>query len=331
MVSIIIPIYNVEKYLRQCVDSVLCQTYFDLEIILVDDGSPDGCGPICDEYAEKDTRIKVIHKENGGLSDARNAGLEIAKGEYIYFLDSDDYIKKDAIKRLVSRIEEEKADLIYFDAETIVEDFEDKDYYEDFIRKHTYKTADGASVIASHIMHNEYYSVVWALFLRADFIRENRLKFLKGIIHEDELFTPIAFIRAKNAAQLKEALYVRRLRADSIMSGNHSAKSIAGLTECVAGYISELDNFPKGSTGKKVLWRFIYNMANAVIDLYLLLNKSQRAETEDHMKRLDVLMKKVGYCGKKKLEIKLKHYNAFRFYRKTLYPVKNKLMCKTEE
>ena len=91
MVSVIIPIYRAEKYLNECVDSVLAQTYRDLEIILVDDGSPDNCGAICDDYAAKDSRVKVIHKENGGPSDARNAGLAIAHGEYIYFLDSDDY------------------------------------------------------------------------------------------------------------------------------------------------------------------------------------------------------------------------------------------------
>lgn len=90
--SIIVPVYKVEPYLHRCVDSILAQTFTDFELILVDDGSPDNCGAICDEYAAKDSRILVIHKENGGLSDARNAGLDIAKGEYIGFVDSDDYI-----------------------------------------------------------------------------------------------------------------------------------------------------------------------------------------------------------------------------------------------
>ena len=93
MVSIIIPVYKVEKYLSKCIESIFKQTYFDLELILVDDGSPDNCPMICDEYAKKDSRIRVIHKKNGGLSDARNAGLEIATGEYIGFVDSDDWIE----------------------------------------------------------------------------------------------------------------------------------------------------------------------------------------------------------------------------------------------
>jgi glycosyltransferase involved in cell wall biosynthesis len=92
MISIVVPIYKVEKYLKRCIDSILSQTYKDIEIILVDDGSPDNCGNICDDYAKADKRIVVIHKSNGGLSDARNAGLDIAKGEYIGFVDSDDYI-----------------------------------------------------------------------------------------------------------------------------------------------------------------------------------------------------------------------------------------------
>ena len=92
MISVIIPVYNVEKYLARCIDSVLRQTYHNFEIILVDDGTPDRSGEICDEYAAKDARISVIHKENGGLSSARNAGIEAAKGQWLQFVDSDDYI-----------------------------------------------------------------------------------------------------------------------------------------------------------------------------------------------------------------------------------------------
>ena len=102
LVSVIVPIYKVEKYLRQCVDSILAQTYTNLEVILVDDGSPDDCGAICDEYAAKDERVRVIHKENGGLSDARNVGLDAATGEYIAFVDSDDYLACDYIAELMA-------------------------------------------------------------------------------------------------------------------------------------------------------------------------------------------------------------------------------------
>lgn len=110
-VSVIIPVYNVEKYLRECVDSVINQTYKNLEIILVDDGSPDNCGKICDEYAEIDSRVKVIHKQNGGASSARNSGIEIASGEYIGFVDGDDVIESDMYEFLLNLLVDCGADI----------------------------------------------------------------------------------------------------------------------------------------------------------------------------------------------------------------------------
>ena len=111
MISVIIPVYKVEKYLDKCVESVVGQTYSDLEIILVDDGSPDGCSAMCDAWAEKDGRIKVIHKPNGGLSSARNAGLVKASGEYVFFLDSDDTISANCIELLADAVRHDNSDI----------------------------------------------------------------------------------------------------------------------------------------------------------------------------------------------------------------------------
>lgn len=111
LVSIVVPIYKVEQYLSQCIDSILNQTYQNLEILLVDDGSPDNCGDICDEYAAKDKRVKVIHKQNGGLSDARNAAIDIATGEYITCIDSDDYVAQNHVEHLYKMIQETGADM----------------------------------------------------------------------------------------------------------------------------------------------------------------------------------------------------------------------------
>ena len=108
-ISVIVPVYKVEPYIRKCVDSILGQTFSDIQVILVDDGSPDQCGKICDEYAKQDNRVEVIHKENGGLSDARNAGIPYAKGEYIIFLDSDDYIENDMFEYMYTRIKDSGA------------------------------------------------------------------------------------------------------------------------------------------------------------------------------------------------------------------------------
>ncbi len=110
--SVIVPVYNAEKYIKQCVDSILNQSYSDFEVILVDDGSPDNCPAICDEYAKKDSRVKVIHKENGGHTSARNCGLEIAKGEYVTFVDSDDYVKQNFLATFADIIDKKDVDIV---------------------------------------------------------------------------------------------------------------------------------------------------------------------------------------------------------------------------
>ena len=110
-VSIIVPIYKVEKELDRCVRSLLGQTYKNIEIILINDGSPDSCPQLCEKYARKDRRIKVVHKENGGLSSARNRGLEVAEGQYISFVDGDDWVEPDFIEALINNLKREKADI----------------------------------------------------------------------------------------------------------------------------------------------------------------------------------------------------------------------------
>ena len=122
LISVIIPVYNVEKYLDRCVESVVNQTYKNLEIILIDDGSTDNCLAKCDEWARKDSRIKVIHKKNGGLSDARNAGLKIAQGKYIGFVDSDDWIRCDMYQMLYERLQIDDSDIAACGVEMIWED-----------------------------------------------------------------------------------------------------------------------------------------------------------------------------------------------------------------
>ena len=121
--SVIVPVYNTENYLRKCVDSILASTYENLEVILVDDGSPDNSGAICDEYAERDARVKVIHKENGGLSSARNAGLDIATGDYITFVDSDDYIANDIYEKIIAKFATENVDLVMMNIASVNEDY----------------------------------------------------------------------------------------------------------------------------------------------------------------------------------------------------------------
>ena len=122
VVSVIVPVYNVEKYLNRCINSIINQTYKELEIILVDDGSTDNCSVLCDEWAEKDIRIKVIHKENAGLGYARNSGIEVATGEYICFFDSDDYIESETIEECYLMAKNENADIVCFGHNSILDD-----------------------------------------------------------------------------------------------------------------------------------------------------------------------------------------------------------------
>ena len=184
--SVIIPIYNVEAYLRQCVDSVLAQTFHNIEVILVDDGSPDNCPAICDEYARQDPRIKVIHKENGGLSDARNFGIRAAEGEYLLFLDSDDYWgDPEALEVIHRRIGEyeEPADMLMFQAQLIYPDgtvIPDKNGFPDHFNDMTREESLVYMVENGLLIGSACSKVV-----KRSFLLENDLFFKVGIKSED--------------------------------------------------------------------------------------------------------------------------------------------------
>lgn len=211
-VSIIIPVYKVEKYLKECVDSVLAQTHRDLEVILVDDGSPDNCGLICDEYALKDNRIRVIHKANGGLSDARNTGLDIASGDYISFVDSDDIIAISFIETLLSNIGDSDICfcnyIIFHDHENVknfeIADFEMLEFPARKLLSELMTFHYPASVIACNKL---YKRKLW---------KEVRYPF--GKIHEDEFVIHQILDRCNKVKFLNVGLYYYRQRPQSIMT-----------------------------------------------------------------------------------------------------------------
>ena len=122
MLTIVVPVYNVQKYIYKCEDSILSQTYKNIEVILVDDSSPDECGTICDKYAEKDKRVRVIHKKNGGLSSARNSALDIANGDYVGFVDSDDWIEPTMYEEMVQFLEDENCDMVECAINNVIDD-----------------------------------------------------------------------------------------------------------------------------------------------------------------------------------------------------------------
>jgi len=217
LVSIIVPIYNVEDYLIECVESIVNQTYHNIEIILVDDGSLDNSGEICDDYCERDERVKVIHKKNGGLSDARNSGLEVAVGKYVYFCDSDDYLTSDCMERLVNLAEKTEADCIMFDSYVVRGNTLELDNTS-YMRTRTYPAGSGADMIYAMTVNDEYIPCVQLCFYRKGFIIDCNLNFYKEIVGEDELFTYNIFMNNPMTIHINEPLYYHRLRPGSIMT-----------------------------------------------------------------------------------------------------------------
>ena len=222
-VSIIVPIYNSDLYLRKCIDSVLAQTFQDIQLILVDDGSSDNSGMICDEYAAKYSNISVIHKENGGQSSARNRGLDIAEGKYVYFLDSDDYLLENAIESLYETAENNNADVVFFEAESFLDDAvkplnEALLGYFEYKRKKCYETENGINQLISLINNDEYYVCVPLHFYKRSYLDKYCIRFVEGIIHEDDLFSAQIYFNNGVFTHLNESLYYRRIRNSSTMT-----------------------------------------------------------------------------------------------------------------
>lgn len=218
-VSVIIPVYNVENYLRECVDSVLTQTYTDLEIILTDDGATDSSGIICDEYAAYDNRVRVIHKQNGGLSSARNAGMEAATGEYIIFVDSDDSIESDCIEKLIGAIcTRTEADFVFCD----FFDPRRPDLSDDLKKKGSdpiIMDRKGYEEFLSNHLSREYVDAVvaWNKLFKRCFLEG--LIFPEGRWHEDEFFVNSVLERTAICVFIPEKLYRYRVNDEGI-TGN---------------------------------------------------------------------------------------------------------------
>lgn len=222
MISIIVPIYNVEPYLHRCVASLLKQSYEDFELILVDDGSPDNCSRICDEYASMDSRVRVIHKPNGGLSDARNAGLEIAQGEYIAFVDSDDWIAPNYLERLLFALIETDADIcecniLRTGGEENVPPVEQR----------TPVVFSTANAMEQLIHDGVFHQHVWNKLYRRNVIAD--ILFPKGKTNEDEFWTYQVFGNTAKVAKISDVLYYYFQRPGSIMGETYSLKRLDGL------------------------------------------------------------------------------------------------------
>jgi len=219
-ISVIIPVYNVEKYLRACLDSVMAQTFTDLEIICVNDGSTDESRDILTEYAGKDSRIRVIDRENGGLSEARNSGAAVATGKYIYFLDSDDWIEPDAMQKCFEISEKHHLDLFIFDFEP---EYESEDLRSCF----EFKPSDipyeevalaGPELFEKQYKNSDYLVCTWLRFIRREYYLAKKLSFYPHLIHEDVLFALYCDFQAERSLYQHWKFYHYRIRKNSIMT-----------------------------------------------------------------------------------------------------------------
>jgi glycosyltransferase involved in cell wall biosynthesis len=235
-VTIIIPVYNVEKYLRECLDSVVNQTLRDIEIICVNDGSPDSSPQILEEYAARDSRITVIHKENGGLSSARNAAFPYIKSEYTLFVDSDDWIELDLCEKTVTVADQEQADMTLFLYHIIPEQFR---WYplENFLKQNSFKMINKKTLLT--------HMAAWSKLWKSDFLLKHDIRFPEGLFYEDIVVNWKALAHVPRLVALQKRFYWYRLHPNSIMRNNKSfrSKDIFSCYKIIREYLEQKNMF----------------------------------------------------------------------------------------
>lgn len=225
LISVVVPIYKVEKFLPTCIESIIRQSYRNLELILVDDGSPDSCPSICEKYKLVDSRIKVIHKKNGGLSDARNVGLKIAKGKWITFIDSDDYVGIDFLKELYRVAVLNEADISICDYSTVLDNKGQEERSSSVLELSNIECLE--SMYHPKIHGMEF--VAWGKLYSTTLFKKNNIEYPIGKIHED-IFTTYKLIYAASKIAFSNYVgYFYRIRKDSIMTSRFNLKRLAVL------------------------------------------------------------------------------------------------------
>ena len=247
-ISVIIPVYNVKEYLEQCVDSVLAQSYKEIEIILINDGSTDGSGEICDNYRTKDNRVIVIHKENGGLSSARNYGLRIANGEYIMYLDSDDFLCDiDCIKKLKNEICIRRSEVLLYKSKKY---FKNKsiDYYGDY-DLNIFNSGNRVSIFEYMIKNNKQLACAWNKIVARDFLIKNNLFFVENTIGEDIEWIVKVFEKLETIGAINEIFHVYRQCRQGSITATISEKKLNNLFDIIKnisnGYKEYKNRFEK--------------------------------------------------------------------------------------
>lgn len=273
-VSIIIPVYNVEKYLPECLESVICQTLEDIEIICINDASTDQSLSILRLYEEKEKRISIIQlTENKGLAYVRNRGIECAKGKYIYFLDSDDMIEKNAMEILYDEAEKKSLDGIFFDAKLIYEKEEYLKKFKQYMAVHNgvYEgVKHGRELFEEFVINKEWTCSVPRQFWKRNFLVRNQLTFFEGIIHEDVAFAFMAIMLANRVEYIRDRLFIRRFREESIMTSALSDKNFYGYF--TAYYLVNSFAFQKG-VDSNVVKKYLATLYGTMDGLYEALKE----------------------------------------------------------
>lgn len=285
MFSIILPIYNVEKYLRPCIDSILLQTYKDYEIILVDDGSKDSSGHICDEYGEKYLCIKVLHKPNGGLSDARNYGLPYAKGDYVFFVDSDDYlIDNEVLSKLVER-SKSNPDVIAFKSVKWFESTDKLGTCTDRLQVSSPNLA-ATEMYLELIDKDTYYNSAWSKIIKRTLLTDNKIEFERGLLGEDNdwYYKVVSYVNTLEL--IDEPLYVYRQRAGSITKTS-STKNFEHLLLIIEKWMSFVEEGELTENKKVIRNSLAKQYCHAIIGY---ANLGAPAEYEDRLMGLKYLL-----------------------------------------
>ena len=301
-ISIIIPVYNLEKYIKRCLDSVINQTFKDLEIIVVDDGSKDTSPEICDAYAKLDSRIKVIHKVNGGLSSARNSGLLEARGKYIMTLDGDDYVDENLCQLLYNSIIEKGADMSMCSIKNVTEEGESVSYLDDDSPlKEGVMTSDEYRE-ALLKKGNWYYVVAWNKLYKRQCFKD--VLYPEGKIHEDEYVIHRIINNCEKISVITDRLYNYVVRKGSITNSNYSPKRLDVLYSLFDRSFFYMENNAKDSVIS----------SNTVIAVKTLYNTYSKADmkNEEFKKKYKEIHKELKVLIKKTLKYKMRiSYRVF--------------------
>ena len=249
LISIIVPVYKVEKYLNRCVKSIVDQTYENLEIILVDDGSPDNCPAICDAWSERDSRIQVIHKENGGLSDARNAGIKVSSGELIGFVDSDDWLSIDMYQYLYEAMKADNSNIAACGVEMVWEDGTPSR----MLTKVGSRVLSKEEAMRAIIEESWLKQPVWYKLYKIELVRD--IPFPIGKYHEDVFWSYRVIGRANQVSVIDHTGYYYWQRSGSIMGEKYSVKRLDAIEALENRQVYLENNFPElTSTARCSLW-----------------------------------------------------------------------------